>query len=227
MPLNLFDSPHHDSTGLELDLSGLDGGTAAHHKTLTLLTVALAPTVAQGLSQPKVDAVWRCRADSAVLVIAEVKSLTGHIRPSRSGWGLGRFSITPSHFEPIRRTAWRRSGPYWPWRRNRTIPRNGSRLRRLAESCSLGHPPSPGCRAKSAARPAPRALGSPSESPGGSARVGLDICVALVSPGIPRHLSRGATSSHPATFRRSPSSPHPPSGHRRTSPASTGQNPSR
>jgi hypothetical protein len=110
VPLNLFDSPHHDPTGLELDLSGLDAGTAAHHKTLTLLTVALAPTVAQGLSQPKVDAAWRCRADSAVLVIAEVKSLTGAHQAQQIRLGIGQvldYAVTlradpPDGVETIR-----------------------------------------------------------------------------------------------------------------------------
>lgn len=77
VPLTLFDAPRHDPTGLELDLSGLDEGTAAHQETLTLMTVALLPSVALGLSEPKVDAAWRCQSDAAVLVIAEVKSLTG------------------------------------------------------------------------------------------------------------------------------------------------------
>ena len=110
VPLNLVDAPRHDPTGLELDLSGLDAGTAAHQETLALLAAELAPTAAQTLSTPKVDAAWRSRADSAVLVIAEVKSLTGAHQAQQIRLGIGQvldYAVTlragpPDGVETIR-----------------------------------------------------------------------------------------------------------------------------
>jgi len=90
VPLAVFDAPRHAATGLDLDLSGLDEGTAAHQETLTLLTAALLPAVAWGLSRPKADAAWRCRSDPAVLVIAEVKSLTGAHQAQQIRLGIGQ-----------------------------------------------------------------------------------------------------------------------------------------
>jgi len=110
VPLNLVGAPRHDPTGLELDLSGLDTGTAAHQETLARLTAALTPTVAQTLNSPKVDAAWRSRIDSAVLVIAEVKSLTGAHQAQQIRLGIGQvldYAVTlragpPDGVETIR-----------------------------------------------------------------------------------------------------------------------------
>ena len=90
VPLNVVIAPRHDPTGLELDLSGLDAGTAAHQKTLALLTAALMPIVAQTLNTPKVDAAWSSRTDPSVLVIAEVKSLTGAHQAQQIRLGIGQ-----------------------------------------------------------------------------------------------------------------------------------------
>lgn len=91
VPLSLVTPPRHSPTGLELDLSGLDDGTAAHQATLALLTAALVPTAPQTLSAPKVDAAWRSRVNSAVLVIAEVKSLTGARQAQQIRLGIGQL----------------------------------------------------------------------------------------------------------------------------------------
>jgi hypothetical protein len=64
--------------------------TAAHQETLALLTAVLTPTVAQTLNTPKVDAAWCSRTDSAVLVIAEVKSLTGAHQAQQIRLGIGQ-----------------------------------------------------------------------------------------------------------------------------------------
>jgi len=110
VPLKLFGAPHHDPTGLALDLSGLDAGTAAHQETLALLTAALTPIVAQTLNTPQVDAAWRSRTDSAVLVIVEVKSLTGARQAQQIRLGIGQvldYAVTlrsslPNGVETIR-----------------------------------------------------------------------------------------------------------------------------
>lgn len=91
VPLSVFTAPRHDTTGLEVDLSGLDVGTAAHQETLALLIALLAPTVVQGLSEPKVDAAWLSRTDAATLVIAEVKSLTGAHQAQQIRLGIGQI----------------------------------------------------------------------------------------------------------------------------------------
>jgi len=46
VPLSIMTAPRHEATGLELDLSGMDRGTAAHQATLSFLTVTLMPTIA-------------------------------------------------------------------------------------------------------------------------------------------------------------------------------------
>ena len=110
VPLKVFGAPHHDPTGLALDLSGLDTGTAAHQETLALLTAALTPIVAQTLNTPQVDAAWRSRTDSAVLVIVEVKSLTGARQAQQIRLGIGQvldYAVTlrsclPNGVETIR-----------------------------------------------------------------------------------------------------------------------------
>lgn len=83
-------APIHDPTGLELDLSGLDAGTAAHQKTLALLVAELMPTIARAVSAPRVDAAWRSSVDAGVLVIAEVKSLTGADQSQQIRLGIGQ-----------------------------------------------------------------------------------------------------------------------------------------
>jgi hypothetical protein len=90
VPLTVGTTATHDPTGLELDLSGLDAGTAAHQQTLALLVGALLPTVVQALSTPKADAAWSSRADASVLAVAEVKSLTGADQSQQIRLGIGQ-----------------------------------------------------------------------------------------------------------------------------------------
>lgn len=90
VPLNLVRAPQHNSTGLELDLSGLDAGTAAHQDALALLAAALTPTVARAIHTPKVDAAWISETGPATLVIAEVKSLTGAHQEQQVRLGIGQ-----------------------------------------------------------------------------------------------------------------------------------------
>lgn len=91
IPLVIGASPEHQPTGLELDLSGLDRGTSAHEATISLLVEHLAPTPAMGLTWPRVDAAWRPPDETAVLFIAEVKSLTGARQDQQVRLGIGQL----------------------------------------------------------------------------------------------------------------------------------------
>lgn len=80
-PLTIRATSHHDATGLDLDLSHLDRGTAAHESILTSLVSALALFEVQargpGNGMPSFDAGWAGWPDPDAIYIAEAKSLTG------------------------------------------------------------------------------------------------------------------------------------------------------
>ena len=81
----------HESTGLEMDLAGLDRGTQAHQDTLARLIAYLAPTVVHGISAPRVDAAWIQTGTGSLLHIAEVKSLTGAHEEQQIRLGIGQL----------------------------------------------------------------------------------------------------------------------------------------
>lgn len=89
-PLARRTVPVHDPTGLGLDLSGLDRGTAAHELTIDFLRARLAPVPLEALSRPRVDAAWRHLHDLATLFVAEVKSLTGARQEQQIRLGIGQ-----------------------------------------------------------------------------------------------------------------------------------------
>ena len=90
-PLTVGSPGTHAPSGLDLDLSGLDGGTAAHQETLAMLVRHLAPIGVMALSAPRVDAAWRAVDDPSVLFIAEVKSLTGVRQDQQIRLGIGQL----------------------------------------------------------------------------------------------------------------------------------------
>lgn len=89
-PLARRTAPVHDPTGLGLDLSGLDRGTAAHELTIDLLRARLAPIPLEALSRPRVDAAWRHLHDLTTLFVAEVKRLTGARQEQQIRLGIGQ-----------------------------------------------------------------------------------------------------------------------------------------
>lgn len=72
--------PSHQAVELEVDLDGLDRGTAAHESTLVSLTRHLAMSgiraAAPGPGMPRFDVGWRDWVDDDLVYVAEVKSLT-------------------------------------------------------------------------------------------------------------------------------------------------------
>ncbi|WP_162529344.1 hypothetical protein [Segeticoccus rhizosphaerae] len=90
VPLTIGAAPAHEPTGLEIDLIGLDRGTAAHQTTLRTLVSYLRPTEAMALTLPRVDIAWISHAEAGVLCVAEVKSLTGRRQDQQLRLGIGQ-----------------------------------------------------------------------------------------------------------------------------------------
>lgn len=90
VPLVIGAAPVHGPLGLEVDLGALDAGSEAHQQTLRALVVSLAPTVAQAIAEPRVDAAWLSTRAGA-LCVAEVKSLTGTVQSQQIRLGIGQI----------------------------------------------------------------------------------------------------------------------------------------
>ena len=90
VPLVVGAVPRHEPTDIELDLRGLDRGTAAHQRTLAMLVSHLSPTRAMALMTPRVDIAWLSRAEPGLLYVAEVKSLTGRRQDQQIRLGIGQ-----------------------------------------------------------------------------------------------------------------------------------------
>lgn len=90
--LRLRATPFHESTGLDMDMTHLDRGSAAHEQILKSLRSVLAPTVLKspGFGAPAFDAGWADREVKGRVFIAEVKSLTGGREEQQIRLGIGQ-----------------------------------------------------------------------------------------------------------------------------------------
>jgi hypothetical protein len=105
-PLSVHREMIHDTSGLRVDLSALDAGTAAHERTVGALKDHLndrgIPAFGPASGAPRFDAGWD---DANGRVIAEVKSLSGANEAQQIRLGLGQvldYTHTVSQDRPAR-----------------------------------------------------------------------------------------------------------------------------
>jgi hypothetical protein len=92
-PLRKRSAPSYAPVDLNIDLSGLERGTAAHEDLLQLLMDHLAPVELRGPRSrgPQFDAAWWGHGEPPTLYVVEAKSLTGAREDQQIRLGIGQL----------------------------------------------------------------------------------------------------------------------------------------